>query len=332
MYERFFGISKNPFSLTPDPRFLMMTSAHSNVKAGLTYAIMSGKGFTVLTGDAGTGKTTLLRSVINSIPAEKLSFSLIANPVLTPDEFWELAVGDFGLPKGGSKPERLRSLQHYLLEVNEAGKIAVLFVDEAHRLSIDTLEEIRLLTNFETETRKLLQIVLVGQDELGGMLDLRELRQLKQRVEVRLEIGPLLPGEVWMYIRHRWNCVGTSEAPFAPEAVRMIGQISGGIPRLINSICDNALLLAFAESSPVITEQHVIEVNRDLRLAPAEVRTERRYERIAEKAKEQPAGPLALKIPPPLAHTAGLSPLSLFGDGKTRRSWWWPRLTKAQKA
>ena len=112
----------------------------------------------------------------------------------------------------------------------------------------------------------------------------------------------------------------------------MIGQLSGGIPRLINSICDNALLLAFAESSPVITEQHVIEVNRDLRLAPVEVRTERRYERVAERVKEQPAGALALKIPPPLAHAADSHPLSLFGNGKIRRSWWWPRLTKAQKA
>ena len=339
MYERFFGISKNPFSLTPDPRFLMMTSAHSNVKAGLTYALMSGKGFTVLTGDAGTGKTTLLRSVINAMPAGKLCFSLIANPVLTPDEFWEVAVTDFGLPKGANKPERLRSLQNYLLEANASGRISVLFVDEAQRLSPDTLEEIRLLTNFETETKKLLQIVLVGQDELGTMLDLRELRQLKQRVEVRLEIGPLMAGEVWMYIRHRWRCVSDSEAPFSPDAVRLIRQFSGGIPRLINSICDNALLLAFAESSPVVTEQHIREVNRDLRLVPVAARTDRRFERTEAPAAEKPpaeqaapATSLGLRIPPPVEHRTNAPPVALFANGAPRRSWWWPRLSKAQKA
>src|ERR1700741_4572396 len=121
MYETFYRLRKTPFALTPDPSFMVMTQGHCNAKAGLTYAIMSGKGFTVLTGDAGTGKTTLLRSVINSIPFEHLTFSLVANPVLTPDEFWEVALGDFGLPKGNSKPERLRSLQHYLLEAHKAG-------------------------------------------------------------------------------------------------------------------------------------------------------------------------------------------------------------------
>jgi len=336
MYESFYRISKNPFSLTPDPGFLLMTRAHSNAKSGLMYSIMTGKGFTVLTGDAGTGKTTLLRSVINSIPSETLCFSLVSNPVLTPEEFFEAALTDFGLPMGISKPERVRNLQTFLLEVHAAGKKAVLFVDEAHRLSIETLEEIRLLTNFETNTKKLLQIVLVGQDELGGLLDLRELRQLKQRIEVRLEVGPLFPDEVGMYIKHRWSCVGAFEAPFSADAVRLISRITGGIPRLINSVCDNALLLGFAESSPVITEQHILEVNKDLHLAPVgsvpggKKRAERSMDRVGENGHERTSGQLTLQIPPPVSGY-NHHPLSLFGDGQPKRTSWW-RMSRAAKA
>jgi general secretion pathway protein A len=272
MYERFYGLEKSPFSLTPDPRFLYMTEAHQNAQAGLMYSILSKKGFTVLTGDAGTGKTTLLRAIINSIPRERICFSFLLNPDLTPDEFYEAALRDFGLPGGEGKADRLWSLESFLLRSHAQGKICVLFVDEAHRLSVDTLEEIRLLTNFETECEKLIQIVLVGQDELDEMLDRRELRQLKQRVGVRLHIEPLPMKAVGGYIAHRWKCVSPAVPPFSEEAIGCVCQFSAGIPRVINSICDNALLIAYAEGSKVVTKEHINEVSRDLRLERIEVK------------------------------------------------------------
>jgi general secretion pathway protein A len=322
MYESFYRLRKNPFALTPDPSFMVMTQGHCDAKAGLIYSILAGKGFTVLTGEAGTGKTTLLRSVINSIPPEKLSSSFVVNPALNPDDFSDMAVGDFGLGGGMGKPDRLRKLHEFLLESRAAGKISVLFVDEAHRLSVETLEEIRLLTNFETENQKLLQIVLVGQDELDELLDRRELRQLKQRVEVRLHIGPLSPEEVRIYINHRWSCASDSTSPFSREAIHHIERLSLGIPRLINSICDNALLLGFAESASIITEEHILEVGRDLRLNG----TTGRHPVIEERQHAK----MDLQIPQPV-FSSHQSPLPVFGDDKPKRGWW-PRLFGAQKA
>src|SRR5262249_26319686 len=155
----------------------------------------------------------------------------------------ELALADFGLPRCVTKAERLIRLENYLLEVHAHGKVAVLFVDEAHRLSIEILEEIRLLTNFETEHEKLLQIVLVGQDELDDLLDRRELRQLKQRIGVRLRVVPLGMQQVGTYILYRWSRASSQPSPFSPEAVVLIAELSSGIPRVVNSICDNALVL-----------------------------------------------------------------------------------------
>src|SRR5687768_10332476 len=243
VYEQFYGLKRSPFALTPDPSLLFMTSVHREASAGLAYSILSKKGFTVLTGEAGTGKTTLLHSVIRSIPKEKMCFSFVLNPSLAKEEFLEWALADFGLPRGLTKAERLMRLETFLLEVHKAGKVAVLFIDEAHRLSVDTLEEIRLLTNFETEQEKLLQIVLVGQDELEDMLDRRELRQLKQRVGAWLRVRPLAMQQVGTYISHRWTRVGDRPSPFSAAAVSLIGELSAGVPRIINSICDNALLL-----------------------------------------------------------------------------------------
>ena len=344
MYEQFYGIERTPFSLTPDPRFLVMTEAHREVQAGLTYAILARKGFTVLTGDAGTGKTTLLRAVINSIPKEQISFSFLVNPVVTPDEFYDLVLDELGLPGGLTKPDRLRMFLDFLLECRAAGRVCVLFVDEAHRLSFEMLEEIRLLTNFETENEKLLHIVLAGQDELDELLDRRELRQLKQRVEVRQHIGPLTADRVPLYIDYRWRCAGGSEAPFSPEAVRQIARASGGIPRLINSICDNALLLGFAETAATITEQHIQEVCRDLRLSRilsngggSNGESSNGTARVAIPAQAirpsvyvpAPAG-LDLRVPKPVPNGYSNHPLSLFQSPKPKRHWW--RFTGAEKA
>ena len=326
MYEQFYGLNTNPFVLTPDPRFLVMTETHCNAQAGLMYSILGGKGFTVLTGDAGTGKTTLLRSVIKSISPDKLCFSLLVHPNLTPEEFSDMAVSDFGLGTGLTKPDRLRKLQDYLIEVHQSRKIAVLFVDEAHRLSAETLEEIRLWTNFESETKKLLQIVLVGQDELDELLNRRELRQLKQRVEVRLHVGHLSATEVPVYISHRWTCAGGTRAPFSGAAIQLIYKVSAGIPRLINTICDNALLIGFAASAREITEDQVSEASRDLNLIANNSNGAKRLMvqevRPVEKLAKKPAPGMELEVPAPVVHTQNRHPLSLFQDAKPKRAWW----------
>lgn len=316
MYERFYGVNVPPFVLTPDPAFLVMTEAHCNAKAGLMYAILAGKGFTVLTGDAGTGKTTILRSAINAISERNPCFSLIFNPDLAPEEFLEMALRDFGLPEEGTKPERLRKLHEYLLRVHEDGSTAIIFVDEAHRLRPETLEEIRLLTNFETDTKKLLQIVLVGQDELDELLDRRELRQLKQRVEVRLRIGNLSPEEIPVYVARRWNSAGGFRHPFSDGAMQLIRTHSGGVPRLINILCDNALLVGFAKAAAVVTEEHVLEASRDLHLTGAP------GTRGGASAPRRSNANLDLQVPPPAAHYHGNGPLSLFSHVKPRRAWW----------
>jgi len=266
MYHQFFGLTKDPFSMTPDPAFLFLTAPHREALAGLTYSILSRKGFVVLTGDAGTGKTTLLSRIFQSIPATRVRFSVVLNPTLTPAEFLELALLDFGITNiPASKAQRLTLLQQFLVDTHKKGQVAVLVVDEAHKLPPDVLEEIRLLSNFELAETKLLQIVLAGQTELGDLLNRQDLRQLKQRVAVRLAIQPLSPTGVDHYIQHRWQKAGaTQPQPFQLEAVARIAQYSHGIPRLVNSLCDNALMLAFAKGDKVIGVAHVVEAATDL--------------------------------------------------------------------
>src|SRR5437588_544333 len=237
MYNQFFGLSKDPFSMTPDPAFLFLTSAHREALAGVTYSIWSRKGFVVLTGDAGTGKTTLLTRIFQSIPSTRVRFSVVLNPMLTPGEFLELALLDFGLTDiPASKAQRLTLLQQFLIDIHSKGQLAVLVVDEAHKLPPDVLEEIRLLSNFELAEAKLLQIVLAGQTELGGVLNRQDMRQLKQRIAMRLVIHPLSPTGVEHYIEHRWAKAGASKPhPFHPDAIARIAEFSHGIPRLVNS-------------------------------------------------------------------------------------------------
>ena len=268
MYYQFFGLRKEPFGMTPDPAFLFLSAAHREALAGLTYAILGRKGFVVLTGDAGTGKTTLLTRVVKSVPESRARFSVILNPTLTPAEFLELVLLDFGIADvPASKAQRLTILREFLTEAYQQRRVPVLVVDEAHKLSPDVLEEIRLLSNFELPDGKLLQIVLAGQTELGDLLNRQDLRQLKQRIAVRLAIIPLSAADVDHYIRHRWQrAEGREPHPFQPEAVRTIAQYSRGIPRLVNVLCDNALMLAYGEGMGAVGTAQVGEVARDLDL------------------------------------------------------------------
>jgi general secretion pathway protein A len=262
-----FGLRKNPFSMTPDPAFLFLTEQHREGLVGLTYAILERKGFGVLTGEAGTGKTTLLNRVLQFLPPTRLQFSLILNPTLTPSEFLEMTLLDFGVEDvPSSKAQRLWKLQNLLIQGRDEGKVSALIVDEAHKLSMEVLEEIRLLGNFEGADQKLLQIVLVGQSELDDILNRQDLRQLKQRVAVRLSIGPLAQTEVAQYIRHRWLRAGGDQPPFSTQATIDIAEASRGIPRLINSVCDNALTRVFSEGSSLVEPRHVQATVAALRL------------------------------------------------------------------
>lgn len=266
MYHSFFGLTNDPFRMTPDPSVICLTERHKEALAGLGYAILNHKGFTVLTGDAGTGKTTLVSRIVQTVPREKVSFSVILNSVLTPSEFLESALMDFGLQEiPASKPQRVQYLQRFLLSEHQGGRQCVLIIDEAQNLSVEVLEEVRLLSNCELPDRKLLQIVLCGQSELDELLNQHALRQLKQRVEVRLRITPLTEQDVTEYIRFRWLAAGGHHpAPFQNDAVEAIGGYSNGIPRLINTICDHCLVSAFGEGAAQIERRHVEEAAGDL--------------------------------------------------------------------
>jgi general secretion pathway protein A len=268
MYEKYFGLSSNPFSMTPDPSMLFMTPTHREALAGLAYAILERKGFVALTGEAGTGKTSLLARTLTVLPKTRVVSSVILNPSLSEKEFLEMMLLDFGfrdVPE--SKARRLVAFQEFLLKTQAAGQIAVLVVDEAHKLSPSMLEEVRLLSNLEFPGTKLLQIVLAGQPELIEVLSRPDLRQLNQRVSVRLSIGLLKPSEVPRYIALRWSKSAATQPPFSEGCYGEISNWSRGIPRLVNSICDNALMLAFAETSPLVNPSHVVEACKDLSLS-----------------------------------------------------------------
>jgi type II secretory pathway predicted ATPase ExeA len=268
MYQSKFGLRREAFRMTPDPSTIYLTARYREAMAGVGYAILSHKGFTVLTGDAGTGKTTLLSRVVQTLPRGKFHFSIILNSVLTPAEFLESVLIDFGLQEiPSSKAQRVVQFQRFLLNEYHAGKQCVLIVDEAQDLSVELLEELRLLSNCELPSHKLLQIVLSGQSELDALLDRQDLRQMKQRVEVRLRISALTDNEVREYVRFRWTAAGGSEPiPFNAPAMSLVTEYSAGIPRLVNTICDNSLVVAFGKGSGIVTAEHVTEAAGDLRL------------------------------------------------------------------
>ncbi|HXK02121.1 MAG TPA: AAA family ATPase [Verrucomicrobiae bacterium] len=293
MYNELYGLRKDPFRVSPDPSFLFLTDQHREALSGLTYAILQRSGFVVLTGEIGTGKTTLLARILRFLPANRLQFSKIVNPILTPAEFFELVLLEFGLRDiPTNKAQRLWMLQNLVAEGRREGKVSVLIVDEAQNLTPEVLEEIRMLGNYEEAELPCLQVLLVGQTELDDTLNRDDLRQLKQRISARFTLGPLAPTEVGDYMRHRWMSAGGKEMPFTPEAIADVAYISRRIPRVINALCDNALLVAFAGRSTTVLHTHVREAAEKLDLGEAPGATEPDESETASELKPELQPPL----------------------------------------
>jgi len=271
MYKAFFNLTRNPFELTPDPAFLFSTKDHNEALASLYYGVRRHKGFVVMTGEVGTGKTLLLRCLLQMLKESKdVAYAYLFNCRLSSTEFLEYIIADFGLSAHNkNKAELLLDLSRFLISRESEKLTTVLIVDEAHHLSADTLEEIRLLTNLETAEKKLLQIVLSGQPELDKKLDSAGLRQLKQRIALRARLDPLNADETRGYIERRLQIAGlTSEARtlFNPATIACVHRHSRGFPRLVNTICENALIIAYARQTPGVTPDIIEEVAKELRL------------------------------------------------------------------
>jgi general secretion pathway protein A len=256
MYASFFGLNEKPFSITPDPRYLFLSERHAEALAHLVYGINEAGGFIQLTGEVGTGKTTVVRSLLAQAP-KHAEIALILNPRMTPAEFLLAICEELGISVAAESETSLKDLDdllsYHLLGAHAEGKRIVLVVDEAQNLSVEVLEQVRLLTNLETETQKLLQIILIGQPELRELLGRTELRQLAQRITGRYHLDPLSGEEAAAYVRHRLRVAGSTREIFTNGALREIQRLSGGVPRLINIIADRALLGAFTEDRHVVT-------------------------------------------------------------------------------
>jgi general secretion pathway protein A len=249
MYLNFYGLREAPFSPTPDPRFLFQSARHREALAQLIYGVRERKGFIVLTGEIGTGKTTLLRSLLERLDG-RTPVAYIHNSALPIEGLLEYMLQDWGVKSTATThAQRLFELNEFLIDQHRQGQDPVLVIDEAQNLSVGTLEAVRLLSNFETSHQKLMQILLVGQPELRARLDAPELRQLKQRVALRCHLGPLGPEETRLYVRHRLRVAGTADAGiFTDGAIQKIAEYSGGTPRVINIVCDHCLLSGYADS------------------------------------------------------------------------------------
>jgi general secretion pathway protein A len=286
MYKTFYNLHRSPFSITPDPSFLFPTKSHNEAFAALYYGISQHKGFLVMTGEVGTGKTLILRCLLQFFKGKDIACAYVFNGRLSPSDFLHYIATDFGLTVSGkSKSEMLVELSRYLISRHENRSTTVLIVDEAHHLSFEVLEEIRLLTNLETAQQKLLQIVLVGQPELDETLDSIQLRQLKQRIVLRSHLEPLDLEETIRYIQRRLRVAGASphSTIFPIETIAEIHRHAQGTPRLINTICENALIIAFARQQSTITPDVIDTVATDLRLDvphsnPEPVSTDQNYE------------------------------------------------------
>lgn len=295
MYKKFFRLKESPFNVNPDPRYLFLTPYTQEALACLTYGIETRKGFILLTGEVGTGKTTLINKLLEWLHKERVCTAFVFNPRLSVPQFFDFMMADFGIPcDSHQKGQMLQKLNQWLLERYQAGERAVLVVDEAQNLSPQMLEEIRLLTNLETSTEKLLQIVLAGQPELEQKLNQPQLRQLRQRITLRAKTRPLTLEETLGYIQERLRIAGAENPDiFSPEAVAAIHRYARGIPRVTNLLCEHSLVSAFVDQKNPVPAEIVEEVARDFDL--------HLIDPLAQAPPQEPAPAIA----PPAAHANG---------------------------
>ena len=267
MYKEYFGLKENPFSIAPDPRYFYMSKGHGEALAHLVYGTNTDGGFILLTGEVGTGKTTVCRCLLDHLP-ENSEVAFILNPKLTVEELLATICDEFGIsyPEGNtSNKVFVAAINDYLLDAHEKGKRAILIIEEAQHLSVDVLEQIRLLTNLETSQRKLLQIVLLGQPELRRLLVRPQLRQLNQRITVRYHLAPLLKGEIAAYVNHRLSVAGLIRGQlFSKKPLAELYRLTGGIPRLINIICDRALIGAFVQGKDCVDNKTLLKATHEV--------------------------------------------------------------------
>jgi general secretion pathway protein A len=295
MYKAFYNLKRNPFEIIPDPSFLFSTPRHNEALAALYHGVRAHKGFVVLTGEVGTGKTLLLRCLLELFTkSDDIAYAYVFNGRLSSYEFLQYVTRDFGLPVAGkNKSDILFDFSNFVIDRGLSNRTTVLIVDEAHHLSADILEEVRLLTNLETPHDKLLQILLVGQPELDDKLDSPSLRQLKQRIAHRAHLAPLNLDETVGYIERRLNIAGAKSnghSLFPSQTIASVHRNSKGIPRLINTICENALITAYARKMETVTPDIIEGVATDLRLnvvyAPPPQRAAEFGEAFTERASK----------------------------------------------
>ncbi|HXX33485.1 MAG TPA: AAA family ATPase [Thermodesulfobacteriota bacterium] len=267
MYEEFYGLKENPFNVTPNPEYIYLGEHHREALAQLLYGVRERKGFIVVTGEVGTGKTTLIHYLLDKMNGSNTKTAFLFNPKLTVDDFIQYILKDLGVRvQGRTKGEYLHNLHRYLLQAYQRDERVILIVDEAQGLRPDLLEEIRLLSNLETSRSKLIQIVLLGQPELDRTLSQPGFRQLKQRINLRYRLSPLSEKETREYITKRLKIAGAKEPVFTEKAMKEIYLKSRGVPRLINILCDNALLNGYALDQRTVDKGSVKEAAKDLKL------------------------------------------------------------------
>ena len=272
MYKSFFELKDNPFNVNPDPRYLFLTKETEEALSGLMYGVQNRKGFVTLTGEVGTGKTTLINRLLDSLHERRVRTAFLFNSRINSEHLFDFILAEFGIPcESRVKSQQLMRLNQWLLDRYRAGEIAVLIVDEAQNLSYPVLEEIRLLTNLETSTDKLLQIVLSGQPELEEKLKLPQLRQLRQRIMLRCKTTPLTKEQTHNYVAERLKIAGASGEPiFSPKAVDTLHLYSLGIPRVVNLLCEHSLINAYVEHQRPIEAKIVEDVAHEFQLDEVE--------------------------------------------------------------
>jgi general secretion pathway protein A len=273
MYKSFFGLKENPFNVNPDPRYLFLTKQIEEALSGLMYGIQTRKGFITLTGEVGTGKTTLVNRLLDWLHLKRTKTAFLFNSRMNTNQLFDFIMAEFDIPCDiKSKSQQLMKLNHWLLERYRAGETAVLIVDEAQNLTFPVLEEIRLLTNLETSTEKLLQIVLSGQPELEERLKLPQLRQLRQRITLRCRTMPMTKEQTQDYVQARLHIAGLDDqqAIFSPKAIESVHYFSMGIPRVINLLCEHALINSFVEQQSVVEPKVIEDVAREFQLDEVE--------------------------------------------------------------